>query len=237
MARRLIAAVFLFLACALPQVALADAKTGVCTSGTASEAKVGKFMAGVCTECYDQGNCSVNDMLLVVVNASNFMLGLVGALVFLMYIVGGGFMLISAGRPDYITKGKKYIIESTIGLGIILGAYTFVTVLKSVLESGNVPKADVELVICDGTPATEDKRCGVNQRCYKGQCWTRCTLEFKGEKICIDTTSGLGKAAVECAINYCPGGKDVQCCNLDEDALKEIRSTNPDASAETKTQL
>ncbi|KKR86558.1 MAG: hypothetical protein UU48_C0009G0013 [Candidatus Uhrbacteria bacterium GW2011_GWF2_41_16] len=211
----------------IPQTVLADAKTGVCTKQIPSNRNVGPFLQNVCLECYDQGNCSVNDILSVIASIGNFILGIIASLVFLMYIIGGIYWLTAGGDKGRVDKGKKYVVGSTFGLLIVLFAYAGITTLKLALESGKI--GDQEVIICDGTDATEGKACGLNQKCVKNQCLSLCTIqysaqegEFFDQKYCADLSDDekTGNRETGCIKNLCPGGENIQCCNV-PDYLKE----------------
>jgi hypothetical protein len=175
---------FLFLLI-VPAVALADAQTGVCTNGTKTSTEVGVFMQGVCNECYDEGNCSIADIMTLVANVGNYILSIVASLVFLIYIIGGFFWIASHGDPAWVTKGKNYIRGATVGLVIILVAYTGVVTLKSAL----VGQLSEGYVICAGDE-TESQICGINSRCYGFSCIDACSYRNGS---CVDPDSDTAK--------------------------------------------
>jgi hypothetical protein len=53
-------------------------------------------------------------------------LGLIGSIALVIFIYGGFLWLTSGGNPDKITKGKSTMVWGTIGLAVILFAYTLV---------------------------------------------------------------------------------------------------------------
>ena len=68
----------------------------------------------------------------------NYILGLMGVVFAILIIYGGWEWMTAGGNEEQVTKGKKYLINSTIGLIIILSAYTitwFVT--SSIARSTN----------------------------------------------------------------------------------------------------
>lgn len=205
----LLAAVFAI----TPFVVLAAASTpGTCSSGTKSATEVGPLMQGICKECYDLGDCSVTDIMSVFANVGNYILGIIASLVFLMYVLGGMFWLGSRGDKAWVDKGKKYIRNSTVGLLIVLFAYAGITTLKLALESGEV--GGDAIVICDGSEVTEGEACGLNKFCAVGQCLSECVINHKEEKMCIDTTTIIGRSAQNCQEDLCPGDENVQCCDV-----------------------
>ncbi|MEK7516108.1 MAG: pilin [Patescibacteria group bacterium] len=53
-------------------------------------------------------------------------LGIVGSVALVIFIYGGFLWLTSGGNPEKITKGKSTMVWGTIGLAVILFAYTLV---------------------------------------------------------------------------------------------------------------
>ena len=96
----------------------------------------GPLMCGITTQCAQLGDCSINDIMIVVYNVGNFVLALVASLVFLMYVIGGFYFLIARGDSHMVEKGKNYLKYSTFGLIIVFLAYALIKTLESVLESG-----------------------------------------------------------------------------------------------------
>lgn len=154
----------------LPISVMARAQTGTCgadgSGGKKSSADVGVFLAGVCDECWDSGDCGLNDFLTVVANVGNYILAIIAALVFFVYILGGFFWIIAHGDKGYVDKGKKYMKNATIGLAIVLFAYIAVVSLRSVV-TGEV--ANEDYVICSGTE-TNGQPCAPNSKCDGFSC-------------------------------------------------------------------
>lgn len=53
-------------------------------------------------------------------------LGIIGSIALAVFIYGGFLWLTSGGNPEKITKGKSTMVWGTIGLAVILFAYTLV---------------------------------------------------------------------------------------------------------------
>ncbi len=202
---------------AVPFFVFAAAATpGTCSSGSISESEVGPILGGICRECYKLGDCSVTDIMVVIANVGNYVVGIIASLVFLMYILGGIWWLGSHGDKAWVEKGKKYIKGSTIGLLIVLFAYAGVTSLKLALETGKTPEGS-NIVICDGSTSTEGRSCGLNSTCTGGQCLSKCQITYPDTKMCLDTVNTVvGRTASGCVTNYCPGGDEVKCCDIPE---------------------
>jgi predicted small integral membrane protein len=92
--------------------------------------------AGILPDCVADGRCTLCDMVQVAVNIGTFIIGLIGAVTLGFFIYGGLIMLTSAGKADWVKKGKDIIINSTIGLAIVFLAYTGVTAVIAVVTGG-----------------------------------------------------------------------------------------------------
>lgn len=75
---------------------------------------------------YDKGDYTLNDMVLVAVRASRWVLGIVGSLALLMFIYGGLMFLISAGSSDRVSKAKLILIAAVAGLAIVFSSYLII---------------------------------------------------------------------------------------------------------------
>ena len=101
----------------------------------------GAFMCGISRSCTEDGDCQLNDIITVFCNVGNFGLGLAATLVFLMYVIGGMYLLAAGGNQERITKGKNYLKTSTIGLLIVFFAYIGVhSVVKALGTSDSFTK-------------------------------------------------------------------------------------------------
>ncbi len=75
------------------------------------------------TEC---GDYAVNDFVYLAINASQFILGIVGSLTLLMFVIGGFLFLISAGNPEKVTQAKKIITAAVVGLVIVFSSFVII---------------------------------------------------------------------------------------------------------------
>lgn len=64
-------------------------------------------------------------------------LGISGIVILLWFIYGGVLLMISSGDPKKVTKARKIMIESVLGLLIVLFAYTFVKFIVMILAGNN----------------------------------------------------------------------------------------------------
>lgn len=166
MRKKIILAILFFTLSFTPIFALAAYSSNICDGAKCAEDKVGPFLAGISTDCGNVGDCSLKDMMIVVANAGNFVLGIVGGIVLLMYVIGGFMILSSGGSSEKVGKGKKMIMGSTVGLLIVVFAYLGVRTLYGVLT--NEPNDTYAL--CDG--ANDGEACGKYSSCVEGSCYT-----------------------------------------------------------------
>lgn len=199
---------------------LASAQAGSCTgnisnaSRTVSSTEAGVFMSGLCRECWELGDCSLNDILSVVANAGNFILSIVASLVFLIYILGGFWWIASHGNSAWVEKGKKWIKNATLGLFIVLIAYTGVVALRLAITKGELASS---YVLCSGDE-TSGKACGFNSLCYGFSCMSSCesgggscldatakaTVEADGDGVCSQGTLSCPDASLYCCTPVTP---------------------------------
>lgn len=79
--------------------------------------------AGDATYC---GNYEINDFIVLAINISKWILGMVGSLSLVMFIYGGVLFLISGGGSEKISQAKKIIVAAVIGLIIVFTSYLII---------------------------------------------------------------------------------------------------------------
>jgi hypothetical protein len=72
------------------------------------------------------GNYTLNEMVSVAVKVANLILSVVGSLSLLAFVAGGLMWMLSAGNPEWVTRGKQTIIGAVIGLAIVFTSYTII---------------------------------------------------------------------------------------------------------------
>lgn len=87
-------------------------------------------------KCRATGDCQINDFILLAVNVSKWILGIIGSLALLMFIYGGIKFIISQGSPESITQSKEIIKNAIIGLVLVFTAYTIIQFVLSALGLG-----------------------------------------------------------------------------------------------------
>ena len=81
---------------------------------------------GPSTACISNGDCSTDDFLRIGVSVTDWILGIVGSVVLLMFVYGGFMLLISQGDSGKITTAKNIISSAVIGLIIVFGSFAFI---------------------------------------------------------------------------------------------------------------
>ena len=72
----------------------------------------------------DSGNYQLSDFVVVALNVATWILIVSGSLALLAFVVGGLMFILSAGNRELVEKGKHSLIGATIGLVIVLLAFT-----------------------------------------------------------------------------------------------------------------
>ena len=85
------------------------------------------------------GQCTINDFFTMLANIYGFIVKMIATpLAVIALTVGGIFMLISAGNPALMTKGKEILKWAIIGLALTWGSWLIIDfVLKAIGYTGN----------------------------------------------------------------------------------------------------
>lgn len=198
----------------------------VCNGTTCTANEVGKFMQEISAACYNEGTCSLSDITQVFNNVGNWILAIIGALVFLMYIIGGFYFLLSGmpGMEKFREKGKTALKTSTVGLIIVFFSFAGLQTLQLALRSyGEIGSNTGTYEACygDGTTSNKGKPCGANMTCNAyGLCQTGCEAKDEADTTasysCLNSSDEINPSATcdPADENLCPGGTNVRCCKL-----------------------
>ena len=235
--KRLALSVVIFILAVSPMIGHTAYVSNICKGTICEESEVGPFMKDISKECGNLGTCSLDDILTVFANVGNFVIGIIGGLVLLMYVVGGFHLLISGGRKDYIDKGKKYMTISTAGLLVVMFSYLIIYAIRGTIQYGNVFMSDTEdYVACTGID-TYGLPCDINSTCTANGCESKCRQTYPNFSIeedgmynvvtyhdCVDTadasipSSDVGGNfwydSATCQKGYCPGSDANICCQV-----------------------
>jgi len=98
-----------------------------------SSAEIKPIMDRVPPACKDSGTCSLNDIVQMVVNLSDIIIGVIGSIVLLFFVYGGVVMLTSAGNKERVTQGRRIILGALTGLAIIFFSYAIISYIATTL--------------------------------------------------------------------------------------------------------
>lgn len=210
----------------------------ICATGgdeKCSDKEVGVFMKDISIACGNTGDCTLEDIVIVFVNIGNFVVGIIGAVVLLMYVAGGFCWLASAGNKEWVSRGEKLIKVSTAGLLIVMFSHLSIYALRGAIQYGTVA-VNEEYVTCVGAETLGDP-CGLNSTCTNGgyTCESKCvqsnSTPFKDASAGYETYQNIGKTCVDikdkkwskglskisgCQKNLCPGDANTQCCEVSD---------------------
>lgn len=99
----------------------------------------GLLKAGSSADCKSKGDCSITDMLQVVVNVMTLIFGISGSIFLLMFVLGGLTWMMSGGDAGSYKKGLDTLRDAVIGLIVVFGAYIAVNSLLSLVRTGQLP--------------------------------------------------------------------------------------------------
>lgn len=145
--------------------------------------------------CTKDGNCTLDQIVQTGVNFAKFLMGLSGALFFVIFIYGGAMYLLSFGDKGRVAKGRSAITGAAIGIVIVLASWTIVNFLTKALKG-----------TATGTVSTTGS---ANACTAKGPGWT-CT-QLQGGNSQEALADGASKG-LQCQTGFCPGGNNVLCC-------------------------
>jgi len=95
---------------------------------------------------YSTGDYTLDDIVMIAVRASRWILGIVGSLALLMFVYGGFMFLISSGSSDKISKAKAIIVAAMVGLIIVFSSYLIIQfVLKTIGINWDGTKTNIGL--------------------------------------------------------------------------------------------
>lgn len=177
------------------------------------------------------GSCKIEQLFDLGNNVIQWGAGVSGALALLMYIIGGVWMIFSAGNSSRVERGKDIITGTTIALFFILGSWLIIDFSIRALR-GEPYAQQLQTTTCDN-PANDGKSCGDNSVCYKQGCVSECArlaglandsrdplrVMSDGKFIC-QNPSNCRLTYEEChtgsfpfcKTGMCPGDESTVCC-------------------------
>lgn len=96
------------------------------------------LLFGLCRQTLAAGDIipddteSLDSFIILAINISKYILGIVGSLTLLMFVVGGVQFMVSAGSTEAVSKAKKTIVAAIVGLLIVFSSWLIISfVIKS----------------------------------------------------------------------------------------------------------
>lgn len=155
---------------------------------------------GLCSGTNIPCNYSLQDIQNTAVGIGNWIFGIIGIVVLVLFIYGGFLWLISAGNSENVNKGKSIMVGSVIGILLVFGAGTIVKIFLKAI--GADPQIAAGLPI-GGTGATT---AGPTSAPPKPVYACSCTTPDNVIKTCGDQLSGkpdgLGLNEFLCLANF-----------------------------------
>ena len=75
------------------------------------------------TACFEQGDCSMEDLVQLVVNIINLLLGLAGVIAMFFFAYGGYNWITSYGSDEKVQLGMKSIEGAVVGIVVVMAAW------------------------------------------------------------------------------------------------------------------
>jgi len=94
--------------------------------------------AGCTSGRQERGQCGVPEIMQLLFNITQLMLGVMGSAALLMFTYGGFLWIISAGKSQQVEKAKGILLNSIYGIIIILCAWIFVNFIVFALSGGTL---------------------------------------------------------------------------------------------------
>lgn len=192
----------------------------------ASEADYGPILCDICQVCATEGNCTLTDFMIATGNVGNYALGLTGAIALILFVIGGMYWIMAAGRGDWVKKGFGFLKAAVIGMTIAFAAQLLLQTVKNALISGSTGSVDVTAPV-DCTTSSDYTVCGRNSVCVGQQCLSFCQLQQIQATLsdepaastealnfqCVGSSNAAATEYQACYENYCPNASDL-CCNF-----------------------
>ena len=170
------------------------------------------------SKCIQDGSCGAEHIFVLANNIIRWLAGVSGAVALLMYVIGGIWMIFSAGNASRVERGKDIIIGTSVALVSILGSWV---IINFVLTSLGTEQSEIPITI--GRLECGNTQCLAGQTCQNNICVSRCEVERDKqdpvhEWFCQDpgkcevTYEECEAGAINCAVGLCPGGRDNVCC-------------------------
>jgi hypothetical protein len=161
-------------------------------------------------QCAQTGCCSLCDIINTAMNIGKFVIGIIGSIILVYFIYGGIYMISSGGDSGKVKKGKDIIINSVIGLAIVMFAYVLVFFIVYALVGGQIQGQSPEDWV-----KGQLKNCPVNPACTApgtSSSTTAAACTSKADYLCKLNAEATSANGYDCNSSYgtCPSGQT--CC-------------------------
>lgn len=176
-------------------------------------------------DCQTGDGCDICEVSKVFTNAADLIAGAVSAVALVMFIIGGLFWIFSGGVESRVETGKKILIGTVTGLGLVFVAWFGVNVIvRTAALSGGKATSTIF------TSGTFNKEWWSFEGCYPDLPTTCKGLNIGAACAASPCSSGYKNPNCSCyrAIDL-TGGGDTSTCNSDADA-----TSITDANSTTK---
>ncbi|MFH0873768.1 MAG: pilin [Candidatus Komeilibacteria bacterium] len=153
---------------------------------------------------WSPGTCTLDNITAGVGYLINYGVAISGALALLMFIIGGWYLVASAGRKDWITRGKNILINTVFAIFFILGAWLLVRGVLDIVGSNIIfQSGETTTTSCQG----EGTQCNVTGKCKVvnniGECVNPCVYLATDSKpySCHNSLDECFPAGTAC-VNY-----------------------------------
>ena len=76
--------------------------------------------------CIKNGSCGLCDILFLVSNFAKLLLGFIGTIALVFFVIGGFMWITSAGSAEKVKKGQSLLANTLIGIVIVILAWFIV---------------------------------------------------------------------------------------------------------------
>ena len=177
----------------------------------------GILKSGNISSCVEDGSCKPDQIIDLVDNIVRWGAAVAGAIALFMYILGGVWMIFSAGASSRVERGKNIITGTTVSLIFILGSWLIIDFTLTALSTKNL---ELEATTCGGETCDP-----IYQFCDNGtKCVDICVRDHESDASigfqweCTNDFCGFAdrdacaNSPETCELNKCPGGADIVCC-------------------------
>lgn len=127
----------------------------VLVAGFAVQVQAADYILDLDDKCEISGQCTPCDVVQVIVNIADMIVGYSALAALVMIIFGGAIMLTAWGNENRLAMGKKAVVAAVVGMFIIFVSWTVVNIIivntVGGSGSGGFDKLGIDWNTCDQT--------------------------------------------------------------------------------------